>query len=494
MFSHRYYGIGIFVAALFIYGLTLVPGVFAWDSAELTLGIYAQGIVHATGYPLYLIFGRLFTLLPLGLPFAVQVNLFSAVMGALTILVLYEICCQLLNGQHLIAACAALFYGFTAKIWTQAVVAEVYTLHTALMAIILLLLLYWLDVPSERLLYSIFFCFGLALANHLATLLVGLVLIPYLLVNTSAWRSRIIAVTIMSFTVILLYLYLPVRTAARPEFDLVTDYFDRDLREPLNIAWMISGRMFGRSMFAYSLLDWVGEIIHFVGELWLNFLGIGLPVGLLGLYRLWKRNPILCFLLGSIFAGQVMFFTSYRVFDKWTMFHTAYLVWAVFIALGVVGLTTYFHARWVKLLVMLIVIVQLLVNWNVAGRSNDYFVQDRTQELLEQLPPDAVLIGPWTTLRPIEYFQMLEQRRPDLQLVDVTLIALSVRDRLAGQDAAIINSAIHAELQTILDCVGSEVFITDPTILLPRYKTVPVPPKLHKILLPEGSQGVDCLQ
>ena len=75
--------LGIFALAFVVYALSLSLGVFGWDSAELTLGIYSQGIVHSTGYPLYLILGRLFTLLPLSADFAIRANLFSAFCGAL---------------------------------------------------------------------------------------------------------------------------------------------------------------------------------------------------------------------------------------------------------------------------------------------------------------------------------------------------------------------------------------------------------------------------
>ena len=137
--------------------------------------------------------------------------------------------------------------------------------------------------------------FGLALANHMAALLVAVVLLPYLLWQTqngarASSPSTIIAVTSAG----LLYLYLPLRFAAQPEFNLVAQYFERDLTQPADLLWMVSGRMFGREMLAYPLLDWMGEIVKFVGELWLNYVGVGLLVGLVGIYPPVARSTERC--------------------------------------------------------------------------------------------------------------------------------------------------------------------------------------------------------
>lgn len=490
----------LFALAFVIYALSLSPGVFSWDSAELTLGIYTQGIVHATGYPLYLILGRLFTLLPLSADFAIRTNLFSALCGALTVALLYMITVRLLR-QPFIAACAALLYGLAGAIWAQAVVAEVYTLHTALVAGIVLVVVtalgskpnankkpktpegVHLNNPNDptslevsnsfvaegfepsAATYGIALLFGLALANHMAAGLVAIVLIPYVLWKTPTWRARIITLGIMGMVAGMLYLYLPLRFAAQPQFNLVAGYFNRDLTQPGDLLWMASGRMFGREMFAYPLLDWIGEIGNFFGELWLNFLGVGLLIGLLGIVYLWRRKRTICLLLLAIFGAQVLFFSSYDVFDKWTMFHTAYLTWAVFVAAGGVWLADRLPKIAVYAFLAALVIVQLAGNWNSAGRSGDTFVADRSQNLLAALPPEATLIGPWTAIRPAEYQQIVNDLRPDVKLVDVTLLALGERDRLNTDASDVLTQAVDARLLNMVACAPGEVYVVDPAAL-----------------------------
>jgi hypothetical protein len=529
--------LGVFILTLAIYTLSLAPGVFSWDSAELTLGIYTQGIVHATGYPLYLLLGRAFTLLPLSADFAVRANLFSAVCGALTVALLYSINLRLFQ-RPFIALSAALLYGLTREIWAQSVVAEVYTLHTALMAGILLVLVStaWgskpqanpkpetpegvgqsrvdlpksLDVDSTSLevsnplvaegfepsagytkpLYFIALLFGLALANHMAALLVAVVLLPYLLWRTKNWRVRFITLTIIAVTTALLYLYLPIRFAAQPEFNLVGQYFERDLTQPADLLWMVSGRMFGREMLAYPLLGWLGEIIKFGGELWLNYLGVGLLLGIVGIYHLWRTQRTLCLLLGAIFAVQVLFFSSYDVFDKNTMFHTAYLVWAIFIAAGCHFLLKLLSSKRLYLFLAGMVVVLFITNWKTAGRAGDTFVTDQNKSIFAALPPDAMLIGTWTAIRPLEYQQTVYDERTDVILVDLTLVSLGIRERVDPAAIQAYNDAYEAnkkrmypdltyglpphpfteannkEVASIVACAPAEVYMIDPGFML----------------------------
>ena len=73
-----------FTAPLLLYLRTLAPTIYNLDSAELTTAAATGGLVRATGYPLYLIIGRIWSLLPVG-DVGYRMNLLSAVAGALTI-------------------------------------------------------------------------------------------------------------------------------------------------------------------------------------------------------------------------------------------------------------------------------------------------------------------------------------------------------------------------------------------------------------------------
>ena len=54
----------IFILDLIVYLLTLSPTLQFIDSGELAVVCKTLGIAHPTGYPLYTLLGRLFSLLP----------------------------------------------------------------------------------------------------------------------------------------------------------------------------------------------------------------------------------------------------------------------------------------------------------------------------------------------------------------------------------------------------------------------------------------------
>src|SRR5215212_10615094 len=76
--------------ALALYVRTLAPALLLGDGAEFQILAATLGIAHPTGYPIYLLLGKLFTWLPIG-SIAYRVNLLSASAGALALALLYLI-------------------------------------------------------------------------------------------------------------------------------------------------------------------------------------------------------------------------------------------------------------------------------------------------------------------------------------------------------------------------------------------------------------------
>src|SRR5437870_4234748 len=115
------------LCALAIYGRTLAPSLGGTiDSAEFQQATYSLAIVHPTGYPLYLLLGRLWiTIIPFGDP-AFRVNLLSVIFGALSVWVLYETV-RYLTGDVVAGAGAAVLFAVQAIPWAQAGVAEINT-------------------------------------------------------------------------------------------------------------------------------------------------------------------------------------------------------------------------------------------------------------------------------------------------------------------------------------------------------------------------------
>src|SRR4030042_5274205 len=84
----------IYVIILAYFLSQLAPAIFWKDSGDLVTSSFFVSTAPPTGYPLYVISGKLFSNLPFGC-IAFRLNIFSAVCAALTILVfgqfIYEI-------------------------------------------------------------------------------------------------------------------------------------------------------------------------------------------------------------------------------------------------------------------------------------------------------------------------------------------------------------------------------------------------------------------
>ena len=136
--SKPWAGFSLFLLTFLVYLKTLAPGVFGFDSAELATGVYTQGIVHPPGYPLYLLIGKLFTLLPVR-DVAYRLNLMSAFFASLAAVILYYTIVNIL-GNRFAAWISVAFLAVSNYFWQMALIAEVYTPFIAFLAGHLLLL------------------------------------------------------------------------------------------------------------------------------------------------------------------------------------------------------------------------------------------------------------------------------------------------------------------------------------------------------------------
>ena len=152
------------LAAFFVYLRTLAPTVMWYDMGEFATTARVLGIAHNTGYPLYILLGKLFTFLPVG-DVAYRVNLMSAVFAALTVAVVYLIIHRL-TGSRPAALLGCLTLAFSSTFWSNANWAESYPLNAFSVAIITYLLLCWRQSGRAWQLYLVFLAFGLSLGNH----------------------------------------------------------------------------------------------------------------------------------------------------------------------------------------------------------------------------------------------------------------------------------------------------------------------------------------
>jgi len=157
------------LCALALYIRTLAPSLLWGDSAEFQTLSYTLGMTHPTGYATQIIFGKLFTLIPIG-DIAYRVNLMSAFFGALAVAGTFLIV-QLLVGWRVAAISASLVLALTEGFWWRALVAESYAPAAGMLATIWLLFLLWRYTDKPMYLFLAGLAGGLSIGIHSAVVM-----------------------------------------------------------------------------------------------------------------------------------------------------------------------------------------------------------------------------------------------------------------------------------------------------------------------------------
>ena len=184
----------VFIAAAIVYLLSIEPTASFWDCGEYIACSYKLEVGHPPGAPLFIMLGRIFSLLSFGDPskVALMINAMSGLCSAGTILFLFWSITYftkkivLKDGAELTDAriytilgsgiVGAMAYCFSDSFWFSAVEGEVYAMSSFFTAVVFWAVLKWEQMSDEphadRWIVLIFFLLGLAIGVHLLGILV----------------------------------------------------------------------------------------------------------------------------------------------------------------------------------------------------------------------------------------------------------------------------------------------------------------------------------
>lgn len=179
----------VFLISFIVYTDSVAPTTSFWDCGEFIACSRILGVMHPPGAPLYLLIGRVLTMLPFVNDVGLRVNLFSVFVSAATVLLTFLIIVQLIQRwrgefksfeDRFIAfasgAFGALALAFSDSFWFNAVEAEVYAFSIFLTALVVWLALKWGEQSETAgnmlIIFFIFYVFGLATGVHLLNILV----------------------------------------------------------------------------------------------------------------------------------------------------------------------------------------------------------------------------------------------------------------------------------------------------------------------------------
>ncbi len=450
---------------LVMYGVTISPTVSFWDSGEFIATAVILGTPHPPGTPLYVLVGRLFSLLPFS-EAAVGVNGFSALTGAMAVLFLYLSLVRIVRiwrPEHtpendLVvysgAAAGSLFAAFASTYWTNAIEAEVYAPSGFLMSFGTWMMLKWGASPQEpgrkNLVLVVAYLLALGIGLHLGTYLAALSFLAFIVVVN--WRLLLDAkfmglVVALSVLGALVHLHIPIRSSLQPPIDESTpqtfmsffDFVNRKQYKPMTLfhrqaTWTFQFEMFWR----YFLEQFSGE-----GSALARVVGRFLPLlGLVGLWVHMKKHRKTFLLLGSLFLLSglwlivYMNFTDHEVRERDYFYVYAFFLYAGYMGIGGGELVGRLWRRMAQggrnprvpavAAVVLLIALPLGVaaaNFHSHDRSGDFNAHDYAYNILVGLEPDSVIFtnGDNDTF-PLWFLQEVKGFRKDVRVVNLSLL------------------------------------------------------------------------
>jgi hypothetical protein len=327
----------VFALALALYVATLAPSVLPGDSGEFQLVAPTLGIPHPTGYPLYLLLGKGISLLPVG-NVAYRLNLLSALAAAGTVWAVYRVG-RALGLRQAAALAGAGLLAVSQTLWSQATIAEKYTLNAFLVALTLLLGLKWRRVhratagrASRGWLYAWAACYGLSLTHHRTMLLLApayLLLVWFTDRRLLKQGRLVVSLLGIALAPLALYLLLPLLSALNPPYaytriDSARAFFD------LVLARDYQGSLFRGGW--SGLWPRLGEAGRLLARQY-GWPGLVVALGGWGvaLRRSWRIAVVL--LLGM--AAQFAFAANYYVPNTYVYYLPVYVWLAACAAVGV---------------------------------------------------------------------------------------------------------------------------------------------------------------
>ncbi len=430
-----------------IYLFTLSPTISWIDSGELSVVCYTLGIAHPTGYPLYTLIGRVFSLIPIG-TVVLRFNLLSSLFISFSSLILFFLFLNIFellfsevkrNLRYFLSLISALIFSFTPTLWSQATSNEVYALNFILTSLLLYLLVLQIKHKAadklntkEKLSYLFFFLYGLSFGNHLSILLLlpGFLFLLFVIYQRALLQSKRILLYLLFFLVgISIYIYLPIRSSSGPILNWGAP------SSLSNFLRHVTGWQYRVWMFSESSQALWKNLENYLRLFYAQFPFYLLPWIILGFVISLKKNWKLFLSLLLIFIFTVFYGLNYEIQDIDPYFLPSFLVASIWLGCGITFIlgSVYKEVRKLSsvrlpLLIVLAIlpILNLLLNYSRQDQSKSYFAYDYAENILRSAQKDPIILTKiWDHYSPWLYLRFIENKRPDVRLMDTELLRRS---------------------------------------------------------------------
>ena len=431
--------IAVFAFALLLYGVTAPRYVTLEDDGLFLMIMHHFGVGHPPGYPLYSLLGTPFYLMlpDFFLP-AYKGHMFSGFMGALACVAVYAIVAMITRSRAC-AFAAGIAYAASEAFWSQAIIAEVYTLNAAMFFIIMALCVRFASHKGEEVnrhlaLYCLIaFTYGLGLSNHWP--LIGLGSIGLVMVVISQWKRLFrfaplgllcLAVGLLPYAWLILRshtdtalnFYGPIEDVKELWFYVTrSGYSGVDQQEGVGIEEKIEFTLFFLNQFQrqISVLGLGIAVVGFVAMLRSaihSWLAVSLVVA-------WfMSGPLLIYLIN--FQTEFIWFSAFRVYHL-----LCYGITTIFFGYGLAWMGSWLYRKRGKLLesrllvvtgFVTVVSISVVTEWKQNDRSGYTYAHDLALYKLTQVEPETQLFTFDDLDLPVGYLNLVEGVRPDVAI------------------------------------------------------------------------------
>jgi len=410
--------------------------------------------------------------LPLGNP-AWRLNLFSAFAAAgaagLTALAVARMAEPAGHSPHVAEAAgigAGLALAFSPVLWSQAVIAEVYALGALFAALLMFLAgattrgATTRDCPYRAAVWGA--AMGLALGAQPVLILFGL-LTPFVLGRRGkswAWAGLGFLAGLSVFVV------LPIRARSGAPVNW------GDASTLNGFWWLVSAQLYHGYAFVLPLSSLGARLVAWASLLAQQFTPVGALFAAWGLWQLFKLQRGQALAMLAMFAGWSVFAIGYNTTDSYVYLVPALVVGAVWLGVGLAEMLGRARFAWHLALqlgvVLALPLAELVMGWPAADVRMDRTATVFGQAMLEQAPPNAVLLtGQDRHTFTLWYFRHARGQRSDVTVVDRDLLAMpwyratiaretGLRDLVAASDPLAMLTASERPMcqvsSTSLEC------------------------------------------
>lgn len=457
---------GLFVFILYMF--TVAPSVVQIDAGELSAVQATLGIAHPTGYPLFTLAGFLFSRLPLPFSTILSLNILAAAWCSLAAGIFVYTAKMILDNlspevipeqkelkrgkkkgkeskspaprlsetEKIIAAAAGgLILAFSKTFWFQSTSVEVYSMQVFLFCLVILFLLkgyYLFEAGNNNFGRSHWMIFAAVLAlcfsNHMTSILIlpGAAYIYFAKFGFNKKSIRQIFIMLLLFIPILLafYSYLPVRASQNPNLNwgnpVDLEKFFRHVSGSQYRVWLFSSVEAAKKQLAY-----------FINELPDEFTVLLLFV-IAGIFSAYRKSRKIFLFLTITFLTTVLYSINYDINDIDSYFLLAYISLSFFAVFGVLGVLKFFKKAKTTLVYSAAFIFILLaghfyLTFGEVSQHGNYAYEDYTKALVGSVDKNSIILSyQWDYfVAPAYYFQLVENYRKDVKIVDKELLRRS---------------------------------------------------------------------